>query len=172
MINNKLLIIGAGVYGWVAKEIAESMSFFNEIAFVDDYSKIAADGSNVIGTTAELNNLINEHTSIIVAIGNPDIRLNLIDQLINLPCKLATLISPSAHISPTAKIDIGCIVEPMAVIHTGCKIKKGCIVSAGAVINHCSVLGNGVHVDCNATVYGNTTVPDRTKVFSGQVFKQ
>ena len=171
-MNNNLLIIGAGVYGLVAKEIAESMDCFEKIAFADDMSKNAPDGTEVIASTNVLNLLVADYHNVIVAIGNPQIRLNLIDKLEQLPCKIVTLISPFAHISKTAKIYCGSIIEPMAVIHTGCIVKKGCIVSAGAVINHYSTLENGVHVDCNATVSGNTTVPDRTKVFSGQVFKQ
>lgn len=60
----------------------------------------------------------------------------------------------------------------MAVVNTGCDIAVGCIFSAGIVVNHCSMCCEGVHVDCNATVAGNTLVPAGTKVCSGMVFKQ
>lgn len=35
-----------------------------------------------------------------------------------------------------------------------------------------SMCCDGVHVDCNATVLGNTIVPVGTKVCSGEVFKK
>lgn len=73
--------------------------------------------------------------------------------------------------SPSARIGKGSIIEPMAVIHTGCVISTGCIVSAGAVVNHESVLCEGVHVECNATVVGNATVPKETKICSGEFYK-
>ncbi len=41
MKNRHLLIIGAGQYGMVAKEIAESMGCFDRIDFVDDVSDTA-----------------------------------------------------------------------------------------------------------------------------------
>ena len=49
-MNRNLLIIGAGFYGLVAKEIAESMDCFENISFVDDGAKEAPDGTPVIGT--------------------------------------------------------------------------------------------------------------------------
>lgn len=46
-MNQNLLIIGAGIYGLVAKEIAESMGCFRQIDFVDDGAKKTPDGTPV-----------------------------------------------------------------------------------------------------------------------------
>ena len=171
-MNKNLLIIGAGVYGLVAKEIAESMGCFEKIAFVDDHAKTTPDGTAVIGTTQDIHDHANQYCNVIVAIGNPNVRLNLLHMLEqDTLLRIVTLISPHAYISPSAKIGKGCIVEPMTVIHTGCVLSKGCIVSAGAVVNHCSMLCDGVHIDCNATVAGYSLVPVGTKVCSCEVFK-
>ena len=40
-MNRDLLIIGAGQYGMVAKEIAESMRCFDKIDFLDDKSRFS-----------------------------------------------------------------------------------------------------------------------------------
>ena len=40
-MNKNLLILGAGQYGCVAKEIAESMKVFKKIDFLDDHNEIA-----------------------------------------------------------------------------------------------------------------------------------
>ena len=53
-MNRNLLIIGAGIYGVVAKEIAMSMNCFENISFLDDGAKEAPDGTPVIGTTKDL----------------------------------------------------------------------------------------------------------------------
>ena len=60
----------------------------------------------------------------------------------------------------------------MAVVHTNCMIGEGCIISAGAVINHASSCGEGVHVDCNATVDGYCDVPSGLKIRSGTAFRK
>lgn len=171
-MKENLLIIGAGMYSVVAKEIAQSMGKFEKIGFVDDRAKTAADGTPVLGTTDEIPEISKEYGNFIVAIGNPEVRLSLIERLDSPSCRVTSLVSPMAYVAPSAKVEKGCIIEPMAVIHSFCEISKGCIVSAGAVINHASVCGEGVHVDCNATVEGYATVPSKTKVYCGEIFKK
>jgi UDP-3-O-[3-hydroxymyristoyl] glucosamine N-acyltransferase len=172
-MNKNLLIVGAGIYGVVAKEIAESMKCFEQISFVDDERKTTPNGIEVIGTTADLENLVADYSNIIVAIGNPKVRLSLINKIEEeLPFATATLVSPLAYVAPSAQVLYGSIIEPMAVVHTGALISKGCIISAGAVVNHGSMCCDCCHIDCNATVEGHTVVPAGTKVCSGEVFKK
>ena len=42
-MNKNLLILGAGQYGMVAREIAESMGSFEKIDFLDDHKEFAID---------------------------------------------------------------------------------------------------------------------------------
>lgn len=171
-MNKNLLIVGAGVYAHVAAEIAADMGSFEKIAFIDDTAKISENGMPVVGTTEDINHLAGEYSHIVVAIGNPEVRLSLLDQIQKeTTYQLPALISPKAYISPSAKVMRGCIVEPMAVVHFGCVLEEGCIISAGAVVNHKSTCRRGVHVDCNATVAGYVSVPAGTKVCSGEVYR-
>lgn len=171
-MKNNLLIIGAGMYGVVAKEIAESMMCFGKIDFVDDCAAQAINGDAVVGTTDQLKLLQNDYSKIIVAIGKAEIRLQLLQKIKNkTDFDVVTLVSPRAAVSPSALVCEGSVVEPMAVVHAGCKLERGCFVSAGAVVNHYSTLCECVHVDCNAIVLGNKIVPPKTKVFSGTVFE-
>ncbi len=170
-MNKNLLIVGAGTYSLVAKEIAESMRCFDKIKFVDDQAKVAPDGSAVVGKIADMKHLSSDFPNVVVAIGNPEIRLRLLQKLESeATMQIATLVSPLAYVSSSAEIGKGCIIEPMAVVHTGCVLGKGCLISAGAVVNHVSTLGDGTHIDCNATVAGYMNVPSKTKVMCGTVF--
>lgn len=170
-MNGNLLIVGASTYSAIAYEIAKDMNCFEKIDFVDDQKAISANGKAVIGNVNSIEELSNAYKNVVVAIGNAVVRQKIINQIKsrNL-CNLVSLVSPCAYISPNSKIMGGCIIEPMAVIHAGCTICEGCIISAGAVVNHESVCGDCVHIDCNATVSGYTTVPPKTKVASGTVF--
>ena len=171
-MNQNLLIIGAGIYGILAKEIAESMGIFNKIGFVDDHAMRTPDGVPVIGTTKDLDILSAEYGHVVVAIGNPSVRKRLIRMIEEeTSLELEILISPKAYVAPSAQLGKGCILEPMSVVHTGCILGKGCLVCAGAVVNHASVCGDCVQVDCNATVAGNTTVPSDIKITSGMVYR-
>ena len=171
--ERNLLIVGAGIYGMVASEIAVEMGCFEKIDFVDDGKKIAVSGKTVVGTTKELVKFSKQYSDIVVAIGDPEKRLSILKMIEEeLSYKIVSLISPKAYISSSAKVEKGCIIEPMAVVHTNCVIGIGCIISAGAVINHSSTCGEVVHVDCNATVEGFCTVPAGIKIFSGEVYRR
>lgn len=170
-MKKNLLIIGAGIYGVVASEIAADMGCFDKIGFVDDELQTAPNGIPVVGKVSDIERLGCQYNHIIVAIGNPEVRLNLIRKLeVETPCRIVTLVSPHAYISPSAQVMKGSIIEPKAVIHAGAVISVGCIISAGAVVNHASMCCDGVHVDCNATVAGMTLVPAGTKIKSGEVY--
>lgn len=172
-MNKNLLIVGAGIYGFVAKEIADSLKCFEKIAFVDDEYETTPNGIAVIGKVRDVDNLIGEYYNIIVALLNPEHRLQLIKKLEEeTSCRIATLVSPYAYIAPSAQIGKGSIIGPKVVIGTGSVVLKGCIISAGAVISYCSMCCDGVHIDCNATVAENTIVPAGTKVACGVIYKR
>ncbi len=172
-MKQKLLIIGAGIYGVLASEIAAEMGCFDEVAFIDDGAPQTSNGIPVIGKTAELPTLGDRFTHAIVAIGNPAVRLSLLTRIKEeTTLSIATLVSPRAYISPTAQIAEGSIIEPLAVVHTGAVIARGCLISAGAVVNHAAMCCEGVHVDCHATVAGYAVVPAGKKVEIGGVFTE
>ncbi len=170
-MKQKLLIFGAGIYSVVAAEIAADMAAFEKIAFLDDIREQTPNGIPVIGRIGDAVNLGQHYTHAIVAIGNPKVRLSLLQWIREeTALTIATLVSPQAYISPTAQITEGSIVEPMAVVHTGATLACGCLISAGAVVNHAAECCEGVHVDCHATVAGHAVVPKCTKIKSGEVF--
>lgn len=171
-MSDHLLIVGAGIYAVLAAEIAVDISCFDEIAFVADEKIETPTGAKVIGTTRDLEKLSAQYSSIVVAIGNPTVRLNLLKKIKEeMTFRVVSLMSLRVYISPTVEIGQECIIEPVAVVHTGCVISEGCIISAGAVVNHASRCCAGVHVDCNATVDGYCVVPSGLKIRSGSVFR-
>lgn len=165
MENKNLLIVGVGQYGCVAREIAEDMRSFDKISFLDDKNESA------IGTLADMDRFVDEYTYAFVAIGNPVLRLELIDRLEKAGYRMATLISPRAYVSPSAQLLGGVIVEPMAVISTASFLGRGTIVSAGAIVNHNCYVGDVCHLDCNSTVLSNSIVPTSTRLPYGEIYE-
>jgi len=166
MINNKLLILGAGQYGFVAKETAQAMNCFESIDFLDDRNEKA------VGKLADYEKLYGAYTCAFVAIGNPELRRTLLQGLEQCGYVLPVLIHPQATVMPSAKIEKGSIVEAQAVVNSNAAVGFGCIISAGAVINHNGCLGAVCHVDCNATVPARSILPDGTKVLCGTVYEE
>lgn len=162
---SKLLILGAGQYGAVAKEIAESIGIYDAISFLDDNSPAA------IGRINDYSKYLDEYDMAIVAIGNSVIRAELIEKLETAGYAIPVLIHPRAYVSPSAVIDKGTIVEPMAIIHTDVKVGAGCIISAGTIINHNAVVGNVCHLNCGTIICARTIVDDSTKTDCGQIIE-
>jgi len=160
---SSLLILGAGQFGYMVKEIAQSVGRFEKFIFLDDRNSIA------VGRLDELCRFAGEYEYAIVAIGNSLVRESYLKRLAK-DFKIATLISPFAFVSPSAVCGEGTIIEPMAVIQTGSLIGKGCIISSGAVARHNSTVGDYCHLDCNSVVLSGATVPPCVKVRVGELF--
>ena len=156
-----LLILGAGEYGQLVKELARNM--FVIIDFLDDNSPSA------VGKLKDYKSLKDKYKNAIVAIGNNQVRSEWIEKLEKSGYNLPIIISDRAHISLTATIGPGCIVEPMAIIQSNVKVGKGSIISSGAVVNHNAIVHNCCHIDCNAVVGADAIVPEKMNLSYGQV---
>lgn len=161
-----MLIIGAGQYGMVAKETAETTGCFGKIDFLDDNNPVA------IGKISELEKFVEKYQNAFVAVGNSEVRLDLIEKAERVGFEIATIVSPKAYVAKSARLMRGTIVEPCAVVQANTTIDVGCIISSGAVVNHNANLGVGCHIDCNATVAARAEVPSKTKVESGKVYRE
>lgn len=160
-----LLIIGAGQYGHVAKETAQAMGCFCRIDFLDDNSPLA------IGKTADAEKLRPHYAAAFVAMGNPVLRRQWIEQLKSWGYELPVLQHPHATVMPSASVGKGSIVEAQAVINSNAQIGIACLICAGAVINHNAVVEDYCQIDCHATVSARTHVPANSKIPCGEVFK-
>ncbi len=160
---SKLLILGAGQYGEVAREIAEVMGEFDIISFLDDNSPIA------IGCFGNYKKFSGEYDMAIVAIGNSELRWKLLQKLEEAGYIIPILIHPRAYISPSAVIEKGSFVEPMAIVHTDVKVRAGCIISAGTIINHNAIIGCGCHLNCGTIIGARVIIEDYIKTDCGQI---
>lgn len=148
-----LLILGAGQYGHVIKELARNQ--FTTIDFLDDNE------TGVVGKIEDYKKLREKYEYAIVAIGDNDKRMELINQLEKVGYKLPIIVSDKSYVSPSAGIEDGVVIEPMCIIHTEAKIEKGSLISAGAVVNHNAVVKQGCHIDCNSVVGAGALVPEK-----------
>ena len=164
-MTRNLLIVGAGQYGQMVYEIAQAMACFTRIAFLDD------NHPDAIGRLSEYDRFTDEFTDAVVALGNPDLRLTLLEKLAQ-HYSLPLLRHPQSTVMPSAMISDGCVIEPQAVVHSHAVIGTGCLIGAGAVINHNAVVDEGCHVDCLAAIPARAHLPAKTKVAIGTVFTE
>ena len=154
-----LIILGADGYGRTVADGAAQTGAYDEILFLDDNSR----SENVIGKCADFYAFANENTIFYPAFGNNGIRVLWMNRLNENGCGIATIVHPTAYISPTACLADGNVVLPHAVVNTGCEIKSGCIINC--------VIEEGVHVCLGAIVKAENRIPCLMKVEAGQVIK-
>lgn len=186
--NKNLLILGAGQYGQMAAEIAQEMGIFTKIAFLDDsFSACHPERNEAIssstchpersvsgveGSLADLPKFAAEFRYGFVAIGNPELRRRLTEQLLSNGITPAILVHPAAYVSPSAQLQKGCCIEPNATVQTGATLGTATFVASGAVVRHNATINEYCHIDCNAVVQTGAVVPAATKVFCNSVFSK
>lgn len=163
-MNNNLLILGAGGYGHVVREIAEDMGIFDRIDFLDDSSPLA------IGKFDDAEKFLKDYPNAIVALGNADLRLKYIEKLRATGFRIPAMISSEAYIAKTAKVAAGCVVEAMAVVNANAALSEGTFVCAGAIVNHNASVGKACTLQCGSVTPANSTLPDKTALRYNEVY--
>lgn len=161
---NRLLILGAGQYGTVAKEVALAMGCYKDISFLDDINPDA------VGKLEDFPQFSKKYPYAFVAIGNLALRGEWIRRLRAAGFFLPVLVHPRAVVMPSAEVGAASIIEAMAVVNSNAVVGEGCILSCGSVVNHNATLGDHCHLDCNAVVPANEIVPSQTKIMYGTVY--
>lgn len=160
-VMKSLLIVGAGGYGFLVKEIA-SLCGYEKIDFLDDNSPYA------IAKVDSLTMIQDAYDGTMVAIGNHDVRERLLEKVTN----PVNLIHPKAVVSPSAVIGNACVIEAGAIVNTNVRLGNSCFICAGAVVNHDAIVGDYCQIDCNAVVDSSAKVMAKTKVASCTVYKR
>lgn len=100
----------------------------------------------------------------LIAIGSNPVRKRLAQTM---DVRWATVIHPTAVVSPYASVGCGTVVMPGAVINAGASVGCHCIVNTCAVVEHDNVLGDYVHISPKAALGGTVTVGEGTHVGIG-----
>lgn len=161
-MNKKLVILGSGGYGRTVYDIADQLSY--SITVLDDTDKEHPLASFVC--------YIDDDTEFIPAFGNNEFRLQWINRIEEVGGKLATLIHPSAYVSPKAQVSSGCVILPGAIVNTGCKVGKGCIINLGATVDHDVVIEDGVHLCLRCIVKGENRISRCEKIEAGEIIER
>lgn len=76
---------------------------------------------------------------------------------------VATIVHPTAVISPNARVAKGTSVFANAVINTNASVGVGCIVNTSAIVEHDCVVGDYVNICPKAAMAGRTRIGGKTE---------
>jgi sugar O-acyltransferase (sialic acid O-acetyltransferase NeuD family) len=154
-----LILLGGGGHAAVVGEAARAAGW-NIAGFLDDRDGVSLPGGVArLGAIDDLPEVLSEMRSIAAihaAVGDATLRRAWLDDTDGV--ELATIIHPSAVISPSAEIDDGVFIGPRAVVNARTRIERGAIVNSGAIIEHDCRLGAFCHVAPGAVLAGSVRV--------------
>lgn len=84
----------------------------------------------------------------------------------------ATVIHPTAWVSPTACLGEGVQLLPYSVVHTEAQLGRFVIVNTHAVVEHQAIIGDYASVAPGALVLGQCTVGEKSFIGAGAVIRQ
>lgn len=162
---SNLLILGAGGMGHMIYEMVGEFGGYDKVSFLDDAKKESA----VVGKLVDYQDFRGEYDCAIAAFGDNKLRVSWIEKLIACGYTVPSVIHPSAVVSPSVEIGVGCFVLPRAVINTRAKLEMGCLVNSGAVVDHDAVLEKGCHISLGSVIRAYCQIAACRKVADGKV---
>ncbi|MGG5508128.1 MULTISPECIES: transferase [unclassified Myroides] len=149
----KIMIYGKGGHG---KVVADAIHQLDDTIAVDYFD----DASNPYQASCEV------EAKVVIGIGNNEVRQRISTEVKH---SFATLIHPTAYVSPTAKIGEGTVVLANAVIQADAVVGKHCIINANVTIDHDAIVEDYVCTYPAAYVAGFARVTALKTVKPGQV---
>ncbi len=163
----RVIIIGDGGHGREVADIlrhqAQTESDLRIIGFIDEDRTLhhqVVSSLPVLGDwswfqTADRNEIV-----VVCAVGVPQTRKRLVEHAKSIGLSFVNVISPLAHLSPSAKIGEGLMMFPHSVAGTDSFIADHAIVNAGATISHDTRVGRYATINPGVHLAGNVLIGD------------
>jgi sugar O-acyltransferase (sialic acid O-acetyltransferase NeuD family) len=170
---NRLLIWGGGGHGKVVADLVRATGGVI-VGFVDrDRRKLGRvvepGGGRVVLLEEDLiarltgsGEMPEGADAVALAIGDNVARLSRFETLG--AGRAATLVHPSAIVSPSVTLGAGSVIMAGAILSADARVGSAVIVNTGAVVEHDCVIDHGVHLAPRCTLAGGVAVGRRTVV--------
>jgi len=169
--SNGIVLIGNGGHARAVRDVIESLNGYSislggraeVVEVIEDSRKLSEDYWDGLSSAG---------FRIVLGIGqikSADNRINAVKAGDAMEVQWATIISPHAYVSPTAKIGTGTVIMHNAVVNAGAEVGEFCIVNTGATVEHDATVGAFCHISTNAVVNGGAGVGNCSFVGSGAV---
>jgi acetyltransferase EpsM len=171
-VAHKLLIIGSGSQARYVIDIVRQAQCA-EIVGIADIEKSENVGKRVNGvpivcTLAEVSQQFHpDDCRVIVAYGNNRHKRDIVSALTKLGFQFASVISPLAYISPSARVGPGCIINPLATIMPNAQLGSHVIVHSQSVVEHDNLIGDYANIAPGVSMGGRVTVGEGSYIYTG-----
>lgn len=162
------VILGAGGHSKVVIEVMRQQRAYEPSACISADGPTDILGVPVVGDDRCLPELLNQGIDhAFVAIGNNQLRAQLLDKVQKMGFQLARVISPQAIVAASATIARGVVIMPGALIGTETLVQAGTIVNSNATIDHDCTLKPNCHIAPGSALAGGVNVGRETFLGTG-----
>ncbi|MBS4204808.1 acetyltransferase [Lederbergia citrea] len=163
-----IVVVGEGGHSKVVQDIISAEGIYRVTGILDDKYKGTFEKDKIIyGPVSYAEKLIKSKAFFIIAIGNNHIRKEIAERLRDLKARFASVIHPSAIISPSVSIGFGTAVMANSVINADTVVGSHAIINTSAVVEHDNVIGNYVHISPGAILTGDVQVDEGSQIGAG-----
>jgi len=170
MMKQPVLILGTRTLAVDVMDLIGEMPGFEAAAFVENMDRSLCDhpleGLPVlwIDDAARYRD-----THLAVCALSTTHRRRYVEQAMGLGLRLATLVHPTARLSPRATLGEGCFVSAMAAVSACSTLGRSVFVNRGALIGHHTVIGDYCTIQPGVNIAGAVTIGAGTYVGMGAV---
>lgn len=169
-----IAIFGVGGFGrevlTLVHDINKVASTYNIIGFFDDGHERGemVNGYPVLGKTEELNRWPTE-LCLAIAIGNPQVKHQVVSKITNPKVCYPTLIHPSVIIGEQSFVEIGkgCLVCAGCILTTNIQLGDFIILNLACTVGHDCVIGDYVSVMPSVNISGEVVMEEEVYVGTG-----
>lgn len=160
-MKTRLILVGSGSFGrelinWSYDIFSDSEQdgFQAYLGGPEDFKEYSYE-LKCLGTVKDY--IPMENDRFVIAVGDPETKKMLVEQLSARGGKFATLIHPSAVVARTAILEEGVVICPQAVISSDCRISRFVAVNVLSSVGHDAFVGEystlSAHVDLTGFVH-------------------
>ncbi|GKT11117.1 MAG: hypothetical protein ISEC1_P0080 [Thiomicrorhabdus sp.] len=172
-----LLLIGGGGHCRSCIDVVDATGEYEIVGIVEADGVVPDNMTpyDLVGFDSDLPSLLQETPHCLISVGqvkSSQVRENLFMELKVMGAILPSIISPSAYVSPTAKVGEGSIVMHQAMVNAYAQIGCNVIVNSQALVEHDAVIANHCHISTGSKVNGEVLIGEGCLIGSGSVIKQ
>ena len=173
-MKEKIILIGGGGHCKACIDVIEQEGRFTIAGIVDvpEKKQHTVLGYSVIGSDADLVELIKSFSNVLITLGqikSPTRRIQLFNDLKQMGAHFPMIQSPLAYASPHTQVAEGTIVMHHALINAGARVGRNCIINNKALVEHDAVIEDHCHISTGAVVNGGVIIGRGSFFGSGAV---
>lgn len=166
----KVVIYGGGGLSKMIIETVRVLGTYQILGVIDDNMEKGSDviGSPVIGGADILQKLRNDGVRLVVnsvgGIGDYKVRLDIFNKLADEGFVCPTIVHPTAHIDPSARLNAGVLVLAQSYVSGNAVVGMGTLINNSVVVSHDCVLGVCTNLSPGAKIAGDVVIEDFTQI--------